>query len=68
MSEVKTLRCDECGKLRVNDSNHWLEGTTTAMSLVVAATGKLLPNDPRLVHFCGQACALKWVGIKLSEL
>jgi hypothetical protein len=26
--QVETLRCDECGKLRVNDSNHWLEGAT----------------------------------------
>jgi hypothetical protein len=66
MSEVKTLKCDVCEKLRLNDSNHWLEGSFKNDCVVISLLGKLR-WEPKL-HLCGQACAMKWVGTKLGEL
>ena len=74
MSDVNTIKCDECGKLRVNDSNHWFEGATDGVEIRVAAVGKLPPGyDERSErakpkHFCGQECVMKWFGIKMGEL
>ena len=47
MSEVKTLKCDVCEKLRLNDSNHWLEGSFKNDSLVISLLGKLR-REPKL--------------------
>jgi hypothetical protein len=67
--EVKTLRCDECGKLRVNDSNNWMEGVRFAEGFVSVGRVGTLPVDPAKVsHFCGQGCAMKWVAVKIGEL
>jgi hypothetical protein len=63
--EVSTLKCDECGKLRLNDSNHWLEGEF-GQYIALASFGKL--GGGKKVHLCGQECAMKWVGIKIGEL
>ena len=63
MAEVTTLRCDECGKLRVNDSNNWLEGLVFAEGFVsVGRIGELPADASKKVHLCGQECAMKWVG------
>jgi hypothetical protein len=75
MSEIATIKCDECGKLRISDSNHWFEGATDGVEIRVAAVGKLpLWFDERSgtrakpKHFCGQECVMKWFGIKMGEL
>jgi hypothetical protein len=84
MSEVRTIKCDECAKLRVNDSNHWLEGTTTGHEIFIAPIGglntiliaprtgtqaeKTWKDLPELSHFCGQECAMKWAAVKLGIL
>ena len=70
MSTVETLRCDECGKLRVNDSNHWLCGAFDAKSFVVISPLGMLPveAEDEIVHLCGQECAMKWVAVKIGEL
>lgn len=65
MSDVNTKKCDECGKLRMSDSNHWLEGSASSVMLEVAVMGRLESAD---AHFCGQECAMKWVGRKIQEL
>ena len=62
---VETLKCDECGKLRVNDSNHWMCGWFGAGFVAV---GDLSAGNPAKVHLCGQECAMKWVGVKIGEL
>jgi hypothetical protein len=84
MSEVRTLKCDECSKLRLNDSNHWIEGASSGHEIFLApldglskiliapkagtATEKTWKNIEELKHFCGQECAMKWVGIKLASI
>lgn len=76
VSSVSTLKCDECGKLRVNDSNHWLEGTISTLvsdftpCLIITLAGKQSGHriPANLAHFCGQACALKWLAAKIGEL
>jgi hypothetical protein len=67
--DISTLKCDECGKLRINDSNHWLEGTADGRMIKVAAVGYMeAAEEERKKHFCGQACAMKWLGAKIGEL
>jgi hypothetical protein len=66
VSEVQTLKCDECGKLRVNDSNHWLEARAYGAVVAVGTVGSL--EKDKVVHLCGQECAMKWVGVKIGEL
>lgn len=65
--EISTLKCDECGKLRLNDSNHWLEGVAAPGYATVARLGELQTRSTK-VHLCGQECAMKWVGVKIGEL
>lgn len=65
--EVKTLRCDECGVLRANDSNHWFEGESGLDYVAVHPVGTVVEKVKR-VHLCGQACAMKWVAVKIGEL
>lgn len=64
---VETLKCDECGKLRLNDSNHWLEGVAEAAWIAVARFGQL-DSQSKKSHLCGQECAMKWAGRKIGEL
>ena len=67
---VETLKCDVCGKLRVNDSNHWLEGSmlpAAGQQVIRLAPVGLLKAD-QTVHLCGQECAMKWLGNKIGEL
>jgi hypothetical protein len=72
MSNVNTISCDECGKLRVNDSNHWLEGVTSDRIILIALVGQLPEQpheDPRhRKHFCGQEHAMKWVALQMGNL
>ena len=67
--EVKTLKCDGdgCGKLRVNDSNHWLYGIATREAITLATSPDKL-HDLGLHHFCGQACAQKWMMTELQKI
>lgn len=71
--DVNTIKCDECGKLRLNDSNHWMEGVIDKGVVFTALVGGLKDvvgsplGFPRK-HFCGQECAMKWLGAKIGEL
>ena len=74
MSIVSTQKCDGCGKLRVNDMNHWFEGATDGVEVRIAPMGELSPGydarSNRAVsdHLCGQVCAMKWLSGKVGEL
>jgi len=65
MSSVCTLKCDICGKLRMDDANRWLENSTNEGVVSVAKLGTFRSIE---VHLCGQKCAMKWIGGKIGEL
>ena len=73
MSHVTTIRCDECSKLRVNDTNHWLISTYAPRGWLVISSISDQQSmaehwNTKMVHLCGQECAMKWVGRKIGEL
>ena len=78
MSLITTMKCDgeKCGELRVNDSNHWLQGVAFNDAVLISlSTVKLEaryydhPVQPENVHhFCGQECAMKWASQEIAKL
>ncbi len=61
--------------MRLNDSNHWMEGMTDHRRIVIGMVGTFTSLDYERMtgnvqthHFCGQECAMKWVGIRIGEL
>lgn len=73
MSHVETTKCDGigCGKLRVNDSNHWLQGGARNFGLWVGVLGGWIPDEfegHEFKHFCGQRCASAWFMDELGKL
>ena len=71
MSNVTTLQCDgdNCGKLRVSDTNHWLYGVLLGKKIMM---GFLTHRDTGATkeekHFCGEQCATRWFITELSKL
>lgn len=78
MSLITTMKCDgeKCGKLRVNDTNHWLKGMLFRDFVLVANASvdiseydfehQIDHDDPK--HFCGEQCANKWVSQQIGNL
>jgi hypothetical protein len=74
MSDLKTQKCDgeNCGKLRANDSNHWLVGwiKNGVISLALMenpeAFSWLAVSGTK--HFCGEQCASRWFLAEMGKL
>ena len=69
---VESLKCDGCGQLRVNDTNHWFEGAIDRRGMLYFGLLDTVVSDDlvgmKKSHLCGQACALKWFATKIGEL
>lgn len=59
MAKVETFSCDQCEKIRANDSNHWFE-------LLLDREAKTITIRPfhrmfgtHIEHICGQECLHK---------
>ena len=80
MSLITTMKCDgeKCGKLRVNDSNHWLEGWADEGIVIVGLQvgdktwtdlqDAVKNHQVQIKHFCGQECANKRVSQQIGNL
>lgn len=73
MSIVTTTKCDgeKCGKLRMNDTNHWLQGVSLGHIVIVGIEvprDMVSVTDDHIKHFCGEQCANKWVSIQIGSL
>lgn len=73
MADVTTKKCDGkgCGKLRVNDSNHWLQGIPVSYGIFVGVLDGRVPEEyahNAVRHFCGQQCASSWFLDELGKL
>ena len=53
--EIRTFRCDNCGKLRVNDEPWWIVVATERESFTVLPWGHHFPNNGNMT-LCSQAC------------
>jgi hypothetical protein len=53
--EIRTFRCDNCGKLRVNDEPWWIVVSTERESFTVLPWGHHFPNNGNMT-LCSQAC------------
>ncbi len=69
-------RCDNCGKLKNQDANHWLVGVvaahrtpegTTQWSCAVRSWDDRLAKRKVTVHLCGDQCALLWQAKQMSK-
>jgi hypothetical protein len=53
--EFRTYRCDNCGKLRVNDETWWIVVSSERESFTVLPWGHHFPNNGNMT-LCSQAC------------
>lgn len=66
--KVETYKCDQCGKLRSNDSNHWLLALEFMGSFRLCAWDRDVAKEPDASHLCGEKCAHAAVDKYLAEL
>jgi hypothetical protein len=67
VANLMIKKCDGCGRLRVNDTNHWLVGWCSdshGRVLGVAPMDEQVLQEvgekPSAKVFCGENCATKW--------
>jgi len=53
--EIRTFRCDNCGKLRANDEPWWIVISNERESFTVLPWGHHFPNNGNMT-LCSQAC------------
>lgn len=73
MADVTTKKCDGtgCGKLRVNDTNHWLQGAARGLGIFIGVLDGRVPEEfdgSSMKHFCGQRCASSWFMDEVGKL
>ena len=62
MSQVATFKCDNCGKMRSDDTNHWRnlwEGTNRV--LVIAHWNPAVAEQNGTKHACGESCTVTMI-------
>ena len=71
--KIETYACDECGKRRDSDANHWWVASVfnSAMSSGQTACLTLVPWDSASLdgggsHLCGQSCVIAAVNRFMS--
>jgi len=72
MADVTTKKCDGCGRLRVNDSNHWLQATIGRLGIFVGPLdgqiGLMHSLAKDVKHFCGRQCVTSWFVSALEKV
>jgi len=59
--EIRTFRCDNCGKLRVNNEAWWIVVCTERESFTVLPWDHHFPNNGNMT-LCSQACIFQLLG------
>ena len=70
MAKIEQFKCDGCGKLRGEDTNHWwvVELFTDGTGFHVAPRGRFDESAivGRVFDFCGQQCALAFISAQMQ--
>ena len=82
MADVNTQSCDECGKLRVSDANHWYKAVQFDSSALPLRAFYIMPwnlaidpprgvfaciGETKTLHLCGMECAVKAMTKALTQ-
>lgn len=72
--EVRTIKCDQCGKQKQENETHWFQMAQQLTDLK-RIHFKLAPlgvrpwvsqTNEQIIHLCGEACAQKQIAIFLK--